>query len=97
MAEQSKSEGEKPSAPVSKPPPAAPAGQGPKAQVGIIFLGIVAMMVFQECSNALAQEKDKDPKVGTFDALSNYFLGPEEESVAPVLKSNEVMIQFCMS
>jgi hypothetical protein len=54
-------------------------------------------MVFQECSNALAQEKDKDPQVGTFDALSNYFLGPEEESAAPVLKSNEVMIQFCMS
>jgi hypothetical protein len=35
--------------------------------------------------------------VGTVDALSNYFLGPEEESPAPMLRENEVMIQFCMS
>lgn len=83
---------------VSSPPgqPPAPAN-GPKVQVGIVFLGIAAMMVYQECASGIAQEKQKDPKVGTVDALSNYFLGPEEESAAPMLKDNEVMIQFCMS
>jgi hypothetical protein len=90
MAEQTKPQ-------VSSPPAPPAPQQGPKVQVGIVFLGIVAMMVYQECASGIAQEKQKDPEVGTVDALSNYFLGPEEESRTPQLKSNEVMIQFCMS
>jgi hypothetical protein len=105
MAEQTKSEGGKPSTPVSSPPapPAEAPANGPKVQVGIVFLGIVAMMVYhlpglyQECATGIALQKEKDPKVGTVDALSNYFLGPEEEIAPPQLKDNEVMIQFCMS
>jgi hypothetical protein len=96
MAEQTKSESEKPSTPVSTPPAPA-AGSGPKTQVGMVMLGIVAMMVFNECSNGIKQEKQKDPKVDSFNALSNYFLGPEEEAPPPSLRENEVLIQFCMS
>jgi hypothetical protein len=96
MAEPSKSESEKPSTPVSSPPASAPAG-GPKMQVGVVALGIVFWMVAQQCATGIQQEQQKDPKVGTVDALSNYFLGPEEESPAPMLRENEVMIQFCMS
>jgi hypothetical protein len=63
----------------------------------MVALGIVAMMVWQECQSGIAQEKQKDPSVGTVDALSNYFLGPEDDAPTPILKDNEVLIQFCMS
>jgi hypothetical protein len=91
MAEQTK---------VPSPGPSSPAPEAtgsPKVQVGIIFLGIAAMMLYQECASGIALEQKKDPKVGTADALANYFLGAEEEQMAPNLKDNEVMIQFCMS
>jgi hypothetical protein len=89
---------ETPSTKVSSPGPASAEPQGsPKVQVGIVFLGIVAMLIYQECSSGIALEKQKNPKVGTVDALSNYFLGPEEEAAAPQLRDNEVLIQFCMS
>jgi hypothetical protein len=87
---------EKPSTPVSSPP-AAPAPGAPKSQVVVMLLGVVAMMVYNQCQSAIMEEKQKDPKVGTVDALSNYFFGPEEEAAPPQLRDNEVMIQFCMS
>jgi hypothetical protein len=90
MTEQTKSE------PVSTPP-AAPAGGLPKVNVGIVFLAIAGMMVYNEVSTAVKQEQQKDPKVGKIDAISNYFLGPEEERDPPMLRNGEVMIQFCMS
>jgi hypothetical protein len=66
-------------------------------KIGMVFLGITAMMLYNECLSGIAQEKQKDPKVGSVEALSNYFMGPEEETMPPQLKDNEVQIQFCMS